>query len=75
MATIKGSFIKYGNVKVSYEITDETKDKIIERLIQYYSEHLWYGEGIHQNDDAQIEAPIVLSHICDVIIQFEEGEL
>jgi hypothetical protein len=71
MALIKGSFIKYDS-RISYEITDEMKDRIVERLLQYYAKHLHYGEGIHQDDNSLIEAPNVLSDICDDIIIFKE---
>ncbi len=71
MATIKGSFKKYDSV-ITYEITDEQKDKIVKRLIKYYSKHCHFGEGIHQDDDSIIEAPSVLSDICDDIIKFKE---
>ena len=67
---IKGSFEKYGDT-ITYDITDEQKDKIIARLIQYYSTHCHFGEGIHQDDDSIIDAPYVLSDICDNIIQFK----
>jgi hypothetical protein len=69
--TIKGSFEKYGDT-ISYEITDEQKDKIVERVIKYYSTYSHFGEGIHQDDDSLIEAPNVLSDICDDIIEFKE---
>jgi hypothetical protein len=71
---IKGSFKKY-NDEVSYEITDEQKDKILERLIKYYSTHIYFGEGIMQDDDSIIDAPEVLADICDDIIVFKTKEL
>ena len=70
---MKGSFKKYGS-KVTYDITDEQKDAICERLIEYYSEYGFFGECIQQNDDATIEASVVLSDICDEIIIFKEEE-
>jgi hypothetical protein len=75
MSTIKGKFVKYNDIEISYEITDEKKDKIIDRLIKYYSDNCWFGEGIHQDDDSIIQAPGVLSDICDDIIKFEEKEI
>jgi hypothetical protein len=75
MANITGSFVKYGDTKVSYNITDEMKDKIIARLLKYYQEHLHTGEGISQDDDSIIEAPSVMSDIADDIIKFEESEI
>ncbi len=73
MATIKGSFEKFGDT-ITYEITNEQKDKIVERLIKYYSEHCHFGEGIHQDDESILNAPEVLSDICDDIIEFKEVE-
>lgn len=75
MGTIKGLFTKYGDTLVNYEITDEQKDKIVERLIKYYSTHCYFGEGIHQDDDSIIDAPSVLSDICDNIIEFKSEEI
>ncbi len=68
-----GSFQKYGK-KVSYEVTDEQKDQILKRLMEYYSEHCHFGEGIHQDDASIIEAPTVLSDICDDILEFQEED-
>lgn len=73
MSTIKGSFEGFDS-DVRYEITDEMKDKIVARLIEYYSTHLWFGEGIQQDDSSIIDAPEVLSDICDDIIKFESDE-
>ena len=73
----EGDFQKYGNT-ISYVITDEQKDKIISRLLEYYTEHGYIGEVIQQDDDALLMAPYVLSDICDNFIEFteeiEEGE-
>lgn len=69
---VEGSFKKYDE-EISYSIDEESQKKIVERLIQYYSEHIHYGEGIHQDDNSIIEAPSVLSDICDNIIKFKES--
>lgn len=66
---IKGSF-GHDDI-ITYDITDEQKDKIINRLIEYYSTHSHIGEEIHQDDDSIIDAPSVLSDICDNIIEFK----
>ena len=71
MATIIGKFEKYGNV-IEYTISDEQQAKIVARLMEYYSSHHHFGEGIHQDDDSIMEAPSVLSDICDNIIEFKE---
>ena len=70
---VKGSFEKYGDT-YTYDITDEQKDKIVQRLIEYYADpkHCHFGEGIHQDDDSIIDAPGVLSDICDNIIEFKD---
>ena len=73
MATIKGSFDTYGQV-VIYEITDEQKDLIMDRLIKYYKTFGHIGECLQQSDEALIEAPDVLSDICDNYIDFFSEE-
>lgn len=70
---IKGSFETLCQI-VSYDITEEQQAKIIERLMKYYSTHAYIGEVIHQDDDSIIEAPSVLSDICDDIIEFKETD-
>lgn len=70
MATISGQFTD-DDMPTRYEITDEMKDKIIFRLIEYFEQYGHIGEVIHQNDDAIIEALSVLSDIADNIIKFE----
>jgi hypothetical protein len=68
---ISGHFIKYGDTIVSYEITNEVKNAIVERLLEYYQKYDHIGEGIHQDDDSIINAPSVLSDIADNIICFK----
>ena len=70
---IKGEFADDDRI-VSYEITEEQQHRIIARLIDYYSNYLYTGEGIQQDDDSIIEAPSVLSDICDNIIEFKMHE-
>jgi hypothetical protein len=71
--TIKGEFADEDRI-ISYEITEEQQHRIIARLIDYYSNYLYTGEGFCQNDDSIIEAPCVLSDICDKIIEFKIRE-
>ncbi len=71
MSTIKGSWKEWEDCEVSYEITDEMKDKIIFELLDYYKQHGYSAEIIGQNDDAQIEAPNYLADIADKIIKFK----
>jgi hypothetical protein len=70
--TLIGKFEKYdGSVVVSYRITNEQKDQIVGRLLQYYEKYCHDGEGIHQDDDSILNAPEVLSYIADLIIDFK----
>lgn len=67
---IKEIKFKYSTVKV--EITEEKKDAIIERILQYCKENkCTSGEKLHQDDDCIIDAPCVLSDIIDDILKFE----
>ena len=74
MATISGQFSD-DCAATKYAITDEMKDKIVFRLIEYFEQYGSIGEVIHQCDDAIIEAPYVLSDIADNIIKFEDSEI
>lgn len=57
---------------VDYECSDEVKDAVFERVVQYFIEHeVFHGESIHQMDNPTIDAPNVMSDICDNIIKFE----
>jgi hypothetical protein len=61
-----------GDLKVKVDITDEKKDKIIERILQYCKENNCInGETLHQSDNCLLDAPNVLSDIIDNIISFE----
>lgn len=61
-----------GNVKVSVDITEEKKQLIVDRILQYCKdENCVSGEKLHQNDDCIINAPDVLSDIIDNILKFE----
>lgn len=74
MATISGQFSE-DCTTTKYAITDEMKNKIIFKLIEYFEKHGHIGEVICQCDDAIIEAPYVLSDIADNIIKFEDSEI
>ena len=61
-----------GQTKVSFNDTQKLRDKVFETVLQYYFDYNKYsGEGIMQDDDAQIYAPQVLSHIADDIFKFK----
>jgi len=62
-----------GELKVSLLITEEKKNAVIQRIIQYCIENDCVdGEVLHQNDECLIEAPSVLSDIIDDILEFEK---
>ena len=76
MAEIIGSFEKYdGDVVVKYKITEDMQEAIVKRLLKYYKKNQHDGEGIYQDDDSIIDAPIVLSDIADDIIEFQIMEI
>lgn len=61
-----------GDVEVSVDITEEKKNLIVERILQYCKdENCISGETLHQNDNCIINAPVVLSDIIDNILKFE----
>lgn len=61
-----------GDLKVKVDITDEKKDKIVERILQYCKENNCVdGETLHQSDNCLLDAPNVLSDIIDNIIKFQ----
>lgn len=67
-------FILYdGDLKVQIEITEEKKNAIVDRILEYCKKHdCISGETLHQDDDCIIYAPDVLSDIIDNILQPKE---
>ncbi len=65
---------KYNDSIVKCDLTEDKIVKIINRLMEYYEKHGYIGEVIHQDDDAILEAPSVLSDICDDIIEFKSED-
>lgn len=60
--------------KIKYRNDTETKDRIIDKLLDWYKERgLFHGESIFQDEDCQIHAIEVLSDIAD-LFQFEEED-
>lgn len=58
-----------GVLKVSYELTEDKKDKIIEHLMKYIKNHDCIdGEHLMQDDECLTDAPNVL---CDILDVFE----
>lgn len=52
--------------------TEAKKAKAIDMLTEYFEKH-GIGEMIMQDDDATIEAPVVLSNIADDVLNEGEG--
>jgi len=56
-----------GDVKVSYEMTEDKKDRIISEIMKYVKKHDCVdAEHLMQDDDCLIEAPEVLSDILEI---------
>lgn len=69
---MKRTFQVYGgNAEVSFNDTKKLRDEVFEAVLQYYIDYKHSGEGIMQDDDAQIYAPQVLSDIADDIFKFK----
>lgn len=57
---------------VSYEDSQEVRDAVFEKIMDYYKKHnVFSGESIMQMDNPVIDAPTVLSDIADDIIKFK----
>lgn len=69
-----GEFYDWGGTKVEFSISPIEIDRIMKRLMEYYSEYAYIGEVIHQSDGPIIHAPDVLSDICDNMIEFRTEE-
>lgn len=56
---------------IKFDASQETKDKVFSRLIEFYLEHESFsGESIQQSDGPLIDAQYVLSDVADNIICF-----
>ena len=63
--------IRKDDHEVRFDDSQEVKDKVFEKLIDFFKEHETYsGESICQSDGPQVEAPELLSTIADDIIKF-----
>lgn len=70
MNRIEKFTIYNGDLKVEVEITDEKKDLIINRILDFCKEHdCVCGESGMQDDDFQIYAPNLIAGILDDILQ------
>lgn len=61
--------------KIKYRNDTETKDRIINKLLDWYKKRsLFDGESIFQDEDCQIHALDVLVSIAEFDFQFEEED-
>jgi len=62
-----------GDMKVKIEITEEKKNAIVARILDYIKTYnCTSGEKLHQDDDCIMYAPEVLSDIIDDILNIEK---
>lgn len=64
-----GNFKIYdGEFEVNYEMTEEKKNKIIDKIIEFAKEHNCIsGEHLMQDDDCIIDSPVLVSNIMEII--------
>lgn len=61
-----------GELNVSVEITEETKEKLVEKILSFCkSNDCISGEKLQQSDSCLIEAPNLLSEIMDEVFEFK----
>lgn len=59
----------------SYTDNEDVREKIFKRVLDYFKENeIFSGEAIHQDDNAIISAPNVLSDIADDILMFNVAD-
>lgn len=57
---------------IKFDASQEIKDKVFSRLIEFYLEHESFsGESIQQSDRPLIDAQYVLSDLADGVICFD----
>jgi hypothetical protein len=57
---------------VTYQETQEIKDKIFDLVIDFYRRHgAFNGESVFQNDNVHIDCPEFMSYIVDNVIKFD----
>lgn len=60
--------IKFDDYDVDYEDSDDVRNKVFDRVMQYFKEHECFdGESIMQMDDPIIDAPNVMCDLVDII--------
>lgn len=58
---------------VKYKDSQENKDMVFNKLIEWYTKHdLFCGESIAQSDDGNIYAHVVLGDIADKLFSYVE---
>lgn len=63
---------RYGNHTISYDDSQEAKDKLYNMMLNFFKTHEVYnGESIQQCDVPQINSPELLSEIADEIFKFD----
>lgn len=56
---------------VSFQVSQETKEELVEHLLEYYFDNgAFSGESIHQSDACQVESTNTLAYIADHILKF-----
>ena len=69
---VSRSTFKQGDLEISYNHNNDTKEAIFEKLLAWYKEHKCYdGEAITQNDDCQVYAVDILAELADDVFKFE----
>jgi len=64
--------IKSSYSSVSFDETDELKEKVYQRVLKYFiDERRFCGEGIMQSDDPVINAPLVFAEMADDLFRFK----
>jgi hypothetical protein len=68
--------IQVGGCTVSFEETEELKEKVYRTILGYYlDQEAFSGEAIMQCDEPIIEAPNLLSKIADDVFKFKVTEI
>lgn len=64
-----------GSTTITYLETDEIKQQVLDKIIEWCKEYNAHsGEMLCQSDDCQIYAPILIADIIDDILQFESND-
>lgn len=54
--------------RVTCELTDEKKEKIINAVLDFFITHkAFHAESVMQCDNPLIEAPVTMTEICEII--------